>query len=105
MSDDPRRLFNAAGYGKTAQAFKAELARATDAQLKYRDRDGDTVLNWMAVNHDWPELAAALIKRGCDDSVAMIKAAAMGTAFVEALGDLKAEQKALILKELGLAVA
>ena len=38
-----------------------------------------------------------------NDSIALIKAAAAGAAFVEALGDLKPEQKTLLLKKLGLA--
>ena len=66
MSDDPARLFKAAGGGKTADAFQAEVERATAAQLKYRNELGETVLMDMANWHDWPELAAALIKRGCD---------------------------------------
>ena len=66
MSDNPKHLFEAAFDCKTAEAFKAELERATDVQVNFRDGNGSTVLNWMCFNHDWPEAAAALIKRGCD---------------------------------------
>ena len=65
MSDDPKWLFDAAGYGKTAEAFQAKLERSS-AQVKYRDEDGWTVLMMMVISHDWPEAAAAVIKRGCN---------------------------------------
>ena len=64
MSDN-NWLYSAAVAG-TAEAFQAKLARSSDAQVKYRDENGWTVLFVMAMKHDWPELAAALIERGCD---------------------------------------
>ena len=67
MSDDPKRLFMVfhGGFG-TKEKFEAELERSTDAQVKYRHTDGNTVLIKMIKHHNWPELAAALIERGCD---------------------------------------
>ena len=47
-------LYDAAGPGKTANSFKAKLERATDAQVSYRDKGGQSVLikmvNLMAIS-------------------------------------------------------
>ena len=51
MSDNPKHLFEAAFDCKTAEAFKAELERAPDVQVNFRDGNGSTVLNWMCFNH------------------------------------------------------
>ena len=47
MSDNPKHLFEAAFDCKTAEAFMAELERATDVQVNFRDGNGSTVLNWI----------------------------------------------------------
>ena len=52
MSDNPKHLFEAAFDCKTEEAFKAELERATDVQVNFRDGNGSSVLNWMCFNHD-----------------------------------------------------
>ena len=64
--DDPRWLFEAAGMGENCEEFKEKLEKGTDAQVSYRDHAGCTVLFEMCLWHNWPELAAAVIDRGCD---------------------------------------
>ena len=68
MSDEGESyLLDAAqDRNETAEAFQAKLARSSDAQVKYVGARGITVLQRLAMCHDWPELAAALVKRGCD---------------------------------------
>ena len=51
---------------KTEAEFLEVLNGCSDADVKYRDEDGWTVLMMMVISHDWPEAAAAVIKRGCN---------------------------------------
>ena len=70
MSDGLKLLFEAAFdmLCESPEAFKAELERATDVQVNFRDGNGSSVLNWLCFNPASAsgEAAAALIKRGCD---------------------------------------
>ena len=58
------RLFKAPP--KTEADFLEVLRGCGEAEVKHRDIDGYTVLMMMARSNDWPEAAAAVLKRGCD---------------------------------------
>ena len=62
------RLYNATGGGKTEANFLEVLRGCGEAEVKYRDGAETTVLMRMAIYHDWPKAAAAVIRRGCDVS-------------------------------------
>ena len=48
----------------TEAGFAEALAAATDAQVKYVDEYGHTVVIWMLASYDWPDQVAALLARG-----------------------------------------
>ena len=102
MSDEGESwLFDAAGeQSETLEAFKAKVERATDAQVKYRDWNGQTVLMKVAENHDWPELAAALIERGCDVN-AKEEGAGNGNTALHYAGDRNRRETVRVLLEHG----
>ena len=102
MSDEGESyLFDAAqDRDETAEAFQAKLARSSDAQVKYRDENGWTVLFVMAMKHDWPELAAALIERGCDVN-AKEEGAGNGNTALHYAGDRNRRETVRVLLEHG----
>ena len=51
--------------GENAEEF-GEARAEHHAQVNYRDHAGCTVPFEMCLWHDWPQLAASLIDRGCD---------------------------------------
>ena len=75
MSETEIRVFDYSRFGAlyyavydevSEAAFLAVLRGCADAEVKYRNSDGRTVLMQLAVYQDWPKAAAALIERGCD---------------------------------------
>ena len=63
MSD---RLYEAAADSKTEADFLEVLRGCGEAEVKYRDSNGWTVLMKVADFHDWPAAITALVERGCD---------------------------------------